>query len=83
MTGAKDPDEYILKYGPDRFKKLMDNSISYAEYKINRLKENYNLNDTTDKIKFLTNMADVLSKIDNNIERDIYVDKFSLELRSR
>lgn len=80
MTGAKDPDEYILKYGPERFKKLMDNSISYAEYKINRLKSNYNLNDTTDKIKFLTKMAEVLAKIENNIERDIYVDKFSLEL---
>lgn len=80
MSGAKDPDEYILKYGPDRFKKLIDNSISYAEYKIKRLKENYNLEDTTDKIKFLTKMAEVLAKIENNIERDIYVDKFSLEL---
>ena len=80
MTGAKDPDEYVLKYGPDRFRKLIDNSISYAEYKIKRLKENYNLVDTTDKIKFLTKMAEILSKIENNIERDIYVDKFSLEL---
>ena len=80
MTGAKDPDEYILKYGPDRFRKLIDNSISYAEYKIKRLKENYNLEDTTDKINFLTKMAEILSKIENNIERDIYVDKFSLEL---
>lgn len=80
MSGAKDPDEYVLKYGPDRFRKLIDGSISYAEYKIKRLKENYNLDDTTDKIKFLTNMAEILSKIENNIERDIYVDKFSAEL---
>ena len=80
MDGAKDPDEYILKYGPERFKKLMDNSISYAEYKINRVKANYNLNDTTDKIKFLTKMAEILSEIENNIERDVYVDKFSQEL---
>lgn len=80
MTGAKDPDEYILKYGPERFKKLMDNSISYAEYKINRLKANYDLNDTTEKIQFLTKMAEVLSKIENNIERDVYVEKFSMEL---
>ena len=80
MEGAKDPDEYVLKYGPDRFKKLIDNSISYAEYKIRRLEENYNLNDTTEKINFLTKMAEILAKIDNNIERDIYVDKFSQEL---
>lgn len=80
MTGAKDPDEYVLKYGPERFKKLMDNSISYAEYKINRLKTAYNLDDTTEKIKFLTKMAEILSKISNNIERDVYVDKYSKEL---
>lgn len=80
MTGAKDPDEYVLKYGPDRFRKLIDNSISYAEYKIKRLMENYDLENPTDKIKFLTKMSEVLSKIDNNIERDIYVDKFSKEL---
>lgn len=80
MSGAKDPDEYILKYGPERFNKLIENSISYAEYKIRRLEPNYNLNDTTDKIKFLTKMAEILAKIDNNIERDIYVDKFASEL---
>ncbi len=80
MSGAKDPDEYVLKYGPDKFIKVIDNSISYAEYKIKRLKEKYNLNDTTDKIKFLTEMAKILAKIENNIERDIYVDKFSNEL---
>lgn len=80
MSGAKDPDEFILKYGPERFQKLMDNSISYAEYKINRLMSSYNLNDTTEKIKFLTKMADILSRIDNNIERDIYVEKFSRQL---
>lgn len=80
MTGAKDPDEYVLKYGPDRFRKLIDNSISYAEYKIKRLMENYDLENPTDKIKFLTKMSEVLAKIDNNIERDIYVDKFSKEL---
>lgn len=80
MTGAKDPDEYILKYGPERFQKLIDDSISYAEYKIRRIENDYDLTDTSDKIKFLTQIAEILSKIENNIERDIYVDKFSKEL---
>lgn len=80
MTGAKDPDEYILKYGPERFQKLIDDSISYAEYKIRRIENDYDLTDTSDKIKFLTQIAEILSKIENNIERYIYVDKFSKEL---
>lgn len=80
MEGAKDPDEYVLKYGQTKFEKLIENSISLVEYKVKRLKTQYNLNDTTDKIKFLNKMVDILSKVDNNIERDIYIDKLSKEL---
>lgn len=80
MEGAKDPDEYVLKYGPERFEKLVDNSISPAEYKIDLLKKEHNLNDISDKITFLTKMAEVLSKVENTIERDVYVDKYSREL---
>ena len=80
MEGAKDPDEYVLKYGAAKFEKLIDNSISLVEYKVKILKSKYNLSDTTEKIKFLNKMADILSKVDNNIERDIYIDKLSKEL---
>ena len=80
MEGAKDPDEFVLKYGPDKFNKLIDNSITAVEYKIKILKGNYNLNDTTDKIRFLNKMAEILSKVTNNIERDIYIEKLSKEL---
>lgn len=80
MEGAKDPDEYVLKYGQAKFEKLVDNSISMVEYKVKKLKTQYNLDDTTDKIKFLNKMADILAKVDNNIERDIYIDKLSKEL---
>ena len=80
MEGAKDPDEYVLKYGPERFEKLIDNSISPAEYKIDLLKKEHNLDDISDKINFLTKMSEVLSKVENTIERDVYVDKYSREL---
>ena len=80
MEGAKDPDEYVLKYGPERFEKLVDNSISPAEYKIDLLKKEHNLEDISDKINFLTKMSEVLSKVENTIERDVYVDKYSRAL---
>ena len=80
MEDAKDPDEYVLKYGAEKFEKLIDNSISPVEYKVNLIKGDYNFNDTSQKIVFLTKMAEILSKVDNNIERDVYVDKFSKEL---
>lgn len=80
MEGAKDPDEFVLKYGPERFEKLINNSLSAVEYKIQMLKQDYNLQDTTDKIKFLNKMAEVLAKVENNIERDIYIEKLSKEV---
>jgi DNA primase len=80
MEDAKDPDEYIIKFGKDRFERLIDKSISSIEFKINILRKKYNLEDTSEKIKFLNEMANVLAKIDNNIERDIYVEKISKEI---
>ncbi len=81
MEGAKDPDEYVLKYGPDKFERLIDNSISPVEYKVDLLKKEYDLTDTSQKIMFLTKMSEILSKVNNNIERDVYVNKFSQELK--
>lgn len=64
----------------ERFSKLIDSSITAVEYKIKMLKNNYNLEDTTDKIRFLNKMAEILAKVPNNIERDIYIEKLSKDL---
>lgn len=81
MENAKDPDEYVLKYGPERFEKLIDNSISSIEYKIKNLLTEYNLDNISEKIKFLSKLAEILARIDSNIEREIYVDKFAQDLK--
>ena len=77
MTGAKDPDEYIIKYGSARFKKLMDEAISLIEFKVKVLKQSLNLEIAGDKVKFLNEIAKLISKIDNSIEREIYIDKIA------
>ena len=77
MEGAKDPDEYIIKYGSGRFKLLVDNAISLVEFKIKVLKAGYNLENAKDKIAFLKKITDILSGVDNKIEREIYIDKIS------
>ena len=77
ISGAKDPDEYVIKYGPERFIKCVDNAISLVEFKVKMLKNNLNLEVTNDKIKFLNEIAKILSKETNQIEREIYIDKIS------
>ena len=77
MTGAKDPDEYILKYGSVRFQKLMDDAISLIEFKIKVLQKDLNLENASDKIKFLNEIAKLISKVENTMEREIYIEKIA------
>ena len=77
ISGAKDPDEFVIKYGPDRFKKCMDDAISVVEYKVKNLKKELNLENVSDKIKFLNALAKILSEVDNSMEREVYVEKIA------
>lgn len=81
IEGAKDPDEFVVKYGPERFQKYVDSAISLVEFKVKMLKKQLNLENVNDKIKFLNEVANILSKIENNMEREVYIDKISLEYK--
>lgn len=76
---AKDPDEYVIKYGSGRFERCIENAISLVEFKVKTLKNNMTIQTASDKIKFLNEIVKILSKVDNSIEREIYIDKISKE----
>ncbi len=77
MEGAKDPDEFVIKYGNARFQVLVEKALSVVEFKVKNLKRNLNLDNTNDKIKFLNEIAKLISKIDNTIEKEIYIEKIA------
>ena len=77
IEGAKDPDEFIVKFGEGRFKLAIDNAISLVEFKVKNLKKDFNLENTGDKIKFLNEIAKILSKVENTMEREIYIEKIA------
>lgn len=77
IEGAKDPDEYILKYGEGRFKLAVDNAISLVEFKVGNLRKKFNLDNTGDKIKFLTEISKLLSTVDSTIEREVYIENIA------
>lgn len=79
VEGAKDPDEYILKYGNIRFKNLVDKALSVIEFKVKILQKDLNLENTNDKIKFLNEISKLISKADNTIEREVYIEKIAKE----
>ena len=81
MEGAKDPDEYVIKYGSGRFLKLMDDAISLVEYKVKIVKRNSKIKNNNDKIKYLNDMAKILVSVDNKIEQEVYIDRLSSEYK--
>ena len=81
IEGAKDPDEYVVKFGPERFLKCVENAISLVEFKVKILKKDLNLEVTNDKIKFLNEIAKILAKVSNQMEREIYIDKLSKDYK--
>ena len=76
-TDAKDPDEYINKYGKNKFEECVKKSISHIEYKISRMENLLDNDDFDAKVKFLSRTAEVLATLENEIEREMYLDRIS------
>jgi DNA primase len=79
VPDGKDPDEYIRKNGPDKFRKLVQNALPLVEYKIKTLKNEHDLDRTDEKIAFLNKAAGVMARVDNVVEREMYIRKLSRE----
>lgn len=82
MEGGKDPDEIIKKYGPERFRILMDGAANDIEYKLLKEREKHDVSLPSGKSDFLKGASLVLSSINSPIELDIYAarlaDEFSV-----
>ena len=78
---VKDPDEYVLKYGSGKFNLCVQKAISLVEFKVKMLKQKADLANTNDKINFLNEVANILSKVNNELEKEIYIDKISNEYK--
>ena len=78
---TKDPDEYLNKYGAQRLQNCIDNAISLVEFKVLNLEKKLDLNKDDDKVRFFTGIADILAKVDNSIERELYLDKIIKKYR--
>ena len=81
IEGAKDPDEFVVKYGPERFQMYVNKAISLVGFKVKMLKKSLDLDNVNDKIKFLNEVAKIVAKVENSMEREVYVDKISLEYK--
>lgn len=79
MTGAKDPDEYLKKFGPKKFAVIAKRSSNIIDFELLNLKSKYNLNHDQDKINYIKECVKAFSKILNPIDREVYILKLSSE----
>lgn len=79
MEGAKDPDEYINKFGADHFRYLINNCHGAVEYELEKCAEGLDTDTETGKLEYLRNTYKVLSAIASPVERDLYISKVARE----
>lgn len=75
MEDAKDPDEYINKFGSARFKKLIDKSQGAILYELSKAENGLDILNPLDRIDYLKNCYKVLEKIQDPVEREVYIDQ--------
>lgn len=73
MTGAKDPDEYIKKFGRDKFAQLLNKSQTGFDYKLEKTLSKYDISIGEDKIKAANEICDIIATVYSNVERAVYI----------
>ena len=80
VDDGKDPDEFVKKHGPDAFRSLAkEKAIPDIDYKILLIRKKYDINDTTQGVKFLKAVASVLRKL-SPVEADLYIKKIAKDV---
>ena len=67
-----DPDDYLRKFGADRFKMLLEGSTNRVEYQLSAIRANYDLNIDDQRIKFMQDCAELISTLDSAAQREVY-----------
>ena len=72
MQGAKDPDEFLKKYGAQRFEVLLDSCQNQAEYRLDSLRRKFDLTIDEQRVEFLSQAAALIASFPNAVQREIY-----------
>ena len=73
VPGAKDPDEYIKKFGVDKFKQIINGAKSKFDYSLDAILSKYDIALPQDKINALAEVEKLISEVNSMAERDVYI----------
>ena len=79
IPNAKDPDEFIKKFGRDAFDRLLNGTSNAIEYKIQKVKSKYDITRAADRVEYIKEVIRILADGVSPTERDIYAGRLAEE----
>ena len=81
MKDAKDPDEFLKKFGADRFKMLLEDASNRVEYQLNAIRRKYDLREDAQRIQFVQECADLIGTLSSSAQRYVYGNRIAEEAK--
>ncbi len=72
VKDAKDPDEYLHKFGPDKFRMLLEDSANRVEYQLAAIKKKFDLSDDTQRVQYIQECAGLIATLPSAVQREVY-----------
>ena len=72
LKDAKDPDEYLKKFGADKFRLLLNDSSNRVEYQLNAIRKKYDLGLDDQRVKFIAEASEFISTLESAVQREVY-----------
>ena len=72
MKDAKDPDEFLHKFGADKFRLLLEESSNRVEYQLNAIRRKYDLAEDEQRVSFIHEAAELISTLGSAVQREVY-----------
>lgn len=80
LSGGKDPDEIIKKYGKDKMQSILMNAVGDVEFDLQRARAGFDLSAPDGKVAYLERAVSILASTSNPIQWDVYASKLANEL---
>ena len=72
MRDAKDPDEFLKKFGADKFKLLLEESSNRVEYQLNAIRRKYDIREDEQRVKYILEAAELICSLSSAVQREVY-----------
>ena len=72
MKEAKDPDEFLHKFGAEKFRALLEDSANRVEYQLNAILRKYDLKVDDQRVRFIHEAAELISTLGSAVQWEIY-----------